>query len=497
MARISDRWTIYEAAHLLNRAGFGGSPSEVRALHQRGRRGAVDWLLSAEERQPMPLPEWAGKAKGRRAASLERKAQLEGLVGEERQLKERELQRVQLKERRRQELSLFAWWVEKMRTTEAPLREKMTLFWHDHFPSHIRKVRQPQLMLDQNELFRSEALGNFGRLTQKVAQNPAMMLYLDSALSNKKKPNENFARELLELFTLGEGHYNEQDVKEAARAFTGYKLNRATGEVSFVTRQWDEGEKSIFGHTGAFEGSDVVGLALARSECAEYLAAKLWDFFAYERPSPELIARLGKQFAAENYELSPLLREIFLSPEFYSAASMRSQIKSPLSFVLMMNRQLEMGKLPDGILLGVLTQLGQVPFRPPNVAGWDWGKAWVNTNTLLARYHFAGLMTGASGELGKILGALGQGQQRKGRKLLRGMPSLTVASLVTPEQRKDPVTLVDVLCFRLFQATPSSKDRKAFENYAKVKVEKDDLLNDEDIAELMHLMMSTPAYQLT
>ncbi|MGJ8724516.1 MAG: DUF1800 domain-containing protein [Roseibacillus sp.] len=493
MAKVSDSWTIFEAAHLLNRAGFGGSPAEIKEFHERGRHGAVDWLLEAQESDPPAKPAWADSEEGPMRRMMGNVAELAGLSKEEREKKRREMQQAMQKERRQDGLTLMAWWVNRMRTTDAPLREKMTLFWHDHFPSSTQKVRLPKFMLQQNELFREEALGDFGRLTKKITKDPAMMIYLDSVQSNKSKPNENFARELLELFTLGEGNYTEDDVKEAARAFTGLQLNRRNGEVDFAQRRWDDGEKEILGQRGAFDAKGVVDLVLAKPECGRHVAGKIWEFFAYENPEPELAARLGKGFFKAGYKVKPLLREIFLSEEFYSSRAMRSQIKSPLEFVVMMNRQLEVGPLQERVLLAVLQQLGQVPFLPPNVAGWDWGKAWVNTNTLLTRYHFAGLVTGAGGDPKMVTG--GKGGAFLGRKLQEGLAKPDLEVLVPRETREDIPKLVAELGFRLFQAPLSEKDQVAFESYAKAK--KGVVFTNTEVAELMHLMMSTPSYQLT
>jgi uncharacterized protein (DUF1800 family) len=364
----------------------------------------------------------------------------------------------------------------------------MVLFWHDHFPTSYKKVRQSQLLWQQHELFRKEALGNFGTLVHGIAEDPAMMLYLDSAQSTKKKPNENFARELLELFTLGEGNYDEEDVKEAARAFTGSRVNRSSGEIRFRPRQWDEGEKTVLGETGPFRGSDVVDIALAQPQCGRFLARKLWRYFCYQNPSSEMVAALGALLVESNYELKPVLRKIFLSAEFFSEAARRAQIKSPLEFLVMMNRQLELGPIPGAILLPVLTQLGQIPYQPPNVAGWDWGKAWVNTNTLLARYHYAGLITGAGGDLGK-------GRSFLNRRIQKALKHPDLEKIATRELRDDIPALVESLAFRLFQAPLSEKDRIAFESYAKAK--KGARFTNSEVAELLHLMMSTPTYQLT
>ena len=493
MAEVSDNWTIFEAAHLLNRAGFGGSPSEVEIFHERGRHGAVDWLLAAEETSPPAKLAWTEKKSAPSRKELANDPEFAKLSPAEREKKRGEIRQAAQKVNRQNGVALLGWWVNRMRTTDAPLREKMTLFWHDHFPSSTQKVRLPSLMLQQNELFRKEALGNFGRLTKAVTQDPAMMIYLDSAQSNKKKPNENFARELLELFTLGEGNYSERDVKEAARAFTGLRLNRQNGEVHFEKRRWDEGEKEILGQRGAFDAQGVVDLVLTKPECGRHLAGKVWEYFGYESPEPELKERLGKSFFEAGYEMKPLLRKIFLSEEFYSSRAMRSQIKSPLEFVVMMGRQLEMKPLPDRLLLAVLQQLGQVPFLPPNVAGWDWGKAWVNTNTLIARYHFAGLVTGAGGDPKMVTG--GKGGAFFGKALQRNLAKPDMEMLAPREMREDIPKLVADLGFRLFQAPLSEKDRVAFESYAKAK--KGVVFTNTEVAELMHLMMSTPTYQLT
>lgn len=492
---LSEDWTIYEAAHLLNRAGFGGSPTEVKEFHERGRKGAVTWLLDAEESEPPAPPAWLDTIEKDLEEFRIKRKEFDGLGDQEQAKKRSELQMQQQKDRRQQGLDLLGWWVNRMRNTDAPLQEKMTLFWHDHFPSSAQKVRQPLWMYRQNELFREEALGNFGRLTKQVALDPAMMVYLDSANSNKKKPNENFARELLELFTLGEGNYTENDVKEAARAFTGYRLNRRNGKVHFHARQWDEGEKFILGERGNFDAKGVVRLVLKKPECGQYLASKLWHFFGYENPEDDFVEWLGREFYEGGYEVKPFLRKIFLSKEFYSPRAMRSQIKSPLDFVVMLSRQLELGPLADGLVLGVLTQLGQVPFLPPNVAGWDWGKAWVNTNTLLTRYHYAGLITGAGGDPEMIAGKQVKGGALFRRSLQRKLPKPDFEAIAPREIREDVSQLVDELAFRLFQAPLSEKDRVAFESYASAK--KGVVFTNTEVAELMHLMMSTPTYQLT
>ncbi|MDP0490637.1 MAG: DUF1800 domain-containing protein [Verrucomicrobiota bacterium JB023] len=496
MANISDTWTLEEAAHLLNRAGFGGSPDDIESLHRRGRRAAVEWLLTEEGSSP-PAPKMGGKQRELFADLQELRSPGNGLSAAERDRQRTEIQRKLARARREDSLILLTWWMERMRTTGTPLQEKMVFFWHDHFASSTQKVRRPDFMFRQNELFRKHATGNFGALVKQVVTDPAMMLYLDSAQSNKKKPNENFARELLELFTLGVGNYTEDDIKEAARAFTGYRLNRVNGEVTHRARAWDEGEKQVLGAKGAFDGDAVVELILKREACAGFIAKKVFEYFAYENPSPQMVAVLGACLKEGDYALKPLLRTIFLSEEFYSPEAMRTRIKSPVEFLIMLCKQLEVPLPPDRVMFQILEQLGQVPFLPPNVAGWDWGKAWINTNTLITRYHVAGLLTGAGGDLKMVMGS--QANKMKlsnaAKRFLRAKVTKPDYERIAPrELREDPAKLVSALGERFFHYPLQEKDRKAFVAYAESK--KGVIFTNTEVAELIHLMLSTPSYQL-
>ena len=208
----------------------------------------------------------------------------------------------------------------------------MTLFWHDHFVTSIQKVKQPVLMVRQNDLFRRGALGSAKDLTQAILMDPAMMLYLDTQSSKKGMPNENFAREVTELFTLGEGNYTEQDIRGSARAFIGYNLNFLNAKVVHNPRLWDSGEKTIFGNSGWFTGADVIGLISEKPEAARFVVRKLWEFFVYENPLVTALDALAASFRQADFQTGPLLREIFLSKEFYSEAAIRSQIKSPVQY---------------------------------------------------------------------------------------------------------------------------------------------------------------------
>lgn len=501
LPKATGSWTKAEARHLLSRAGFGGSPGEIAALHGMGREKAVDFLLNPTEAvEAIPRPEWADMEKamagiaemmmGRR----EMMAETRGLSAEEAEKKRREMRRDIQRESRKQGLEAQHWWFNRMLKTKAPLREKMTLFWHDHFATSIQKVRLPVLLVKQNELFRDHAFGNFRELTQKVVRDPAMMLYLDTQRSSKAMPNENFAREIMELFTLGEGNYTEEDVKQAARAFTGYQLNRLNGEVMQSARAWDDGEKTIFGKTGAYNGKDVVNLIFKKDACAKFMAVKLWEFFAYEKPVDSAMEDLAATFRKNDYELRPVLREIFLSREFYGEKAMATMIKSPVQYLVQLLKELEMPSAPLGFPILGQTQLGQVLFMPPNVAGWDWGKAWINTNTLLTRYNLAGRLTkGASGDMmGRGGGGMNRMAERRGMRNRGGAPDFS--RIAVESERNDTGKLVDDLIARFFCVAVPKKARESFIAYADSK--KGVSFTDQELGELCHLMLSTPYYQL-
>lgn len=499
LPRAEGKWTREEAAHLLNRAGFGGTPEEIDRLHAMGRERAVENLLSGEAGHPAwenPSDESSGNV---REMVRELRRSRQDLSEEELDKERRKLVQMAQRNQRKAGRNLTSWWFGRMVNTRSPLREKMVLFWHDHFATGVRKVRNVEFMHQQNELFRKNAWGNFRELTQAIVRDPAMVIYLDVANSRKDQPNENFAREVLELFTLGEGNYTEKDIKEAARAFTGYQLNRRTGSVIHQKRQWDEGEKTVLGESGAFTGEDVVEVIFRQDAASTYLPWKLWEFFVYENPSEKGVAALGEIFAEAEFEVKPLLREIFLSREFYSEKARRTQIKSPVQFLVGLCRQLELEGLPEAYLINAQQQLGQVLFEPPNVAGWDWGQAWINTNTLLTRYNIAGVVTkgvgadtlaaqrGPEGNMNRIKGVL--------KFVERNWQGPDYEKIAPREMRGDSGSLVDALAFRLFQAPLSESQRTKFVEFA--DAQRGVIFTNTEVAELIHLMMSQPQYQLT
>ena len=502
LPKATGNWTREEARHLLNRAGFGGSPEQIGKLHRMGREKAVEFLLEPEEATgDFEKPEWASAKQaladmqGRIQQLRETREKTQGLSAEEAEkIRRTSFQQMQ-KDNRRRALEGQGWWFRRILGTKAPLQEKMTLFWHDHFATSIQKVKQPVLMMMQNDLFREHAFGNFRDLTQKIVRDPAMMLYLDTQMSSKAQPNENFAREVMELFTLGEGNYTEEDVKEAARAFTGYKLNRLNGAVMQSASAWDGGKKKIFGESGTYNGKDVVNLIFKKDACAKFMAGKLWEFFGYEKPPESAVEDLAATLRDGDYEVKPVLREIFLSREFYGEKAMGSQIKCPVQYIVQMLKELEVGTPPAGLPIMGQTQLGQVLFMPPNVAGWDWGKAWINTNTLLTRYNLAGSLIKGSligGMTGRGNGMMMERMAR--RREMGGGTTPDFGKLAAEADRNDTEKLVDGLIDRFFSVTIPKKARDSFIAYADSK--KGISFTDKELGELCHLMLSTPYYQL-
>ena len=359
------------ARHLLNRTGFGASDAEVREFAPLERNQAVDRLLSTARREPVLQPPAFVDA------PFEPYYRFKQMSAEERKAAQRKLFE--------QGFELRAWWLREMIVTPSPLTERMTLFWHGHFATSQQKVRSSQLMYRQNALLRREALGNFATLLHAVAKDPAMLVYLDNAGNRKQAPNENFAREVMELFTLGEGRYGEQDVKEAARAFTGWSLDRETGEFTFRRIWHDYGDKTVLGKSGAFDGDQVIDILLSRPEAAEFIAGKLWREFVSREPDPREVARWAAVLRDGRYEVKPLLKAILTSQAFWSPQNRGALIKSPIDVVVGTMRTFDIHPVDLRPAVFAVATLGQNPFAPPNVKGWPGGDAWINSATLLGR----------------------------------------------------------------------------------------------------------------
>jgi uncharacterized protein (DUF1800 family) len=276
----------------------------------------------------------------------------------------------------------------EMLVTPSPITERMTLFWHNHFVSSQQKVRFSRLMYQQNATLRAHALGSFADLLHAASKDPAMLIYLDTAQSRKGQPNENFAREVMELFTLGEGNYSEADIKEAARAFTGWSVDRDTGRYLFRPAIHDFGTKTVLGKSGRFDGDAVLDVILERPQTAEFITAKLWREFVSADPDPREVQRIAKAFRNRNYDIKVALRFLLLSDAFWDIANRGTMVKSPVELVVGTLRQLDVAPSGATPFVVVAAGMGQNLFSPPNVKGWPGGEQWINSNTLLARKQF-------------------------------------------------------------------------------------------------------------
>jgi len=398
----ASEWSRDRAAHLLERAGFGGTPSEVALLAAMSPSQAVRSLVYYRASQnPLPPFEDSGAfdpgldpfAPSRPAATDLAKASGEALGVKAKPAGNRKLQQVAdrylyWKRVTKLETERVAyWWANRMLLTQRPLEEKMALFWHGHFATGDEKVQDYRKMLQQNELLRAKATGSFRDLLISVSQDPAMLASLDAGVNVKGAPNENFAREIMELFTMGVGNYSEKDIQEAARAFTGWNY-KGLGYV-MNPQQHDDGLKTVLGDSGNFDGVQVIDLILAKEVTSEYIANKLYRYFVREDVTPAMQIKLGKLLRDTQFEIAPFLETLFESRDFYSDASVGTRIKPPVELTVSTYRKLGLTQVPGIPDFNVLTEsMGQKLLNPPNVAGWASGKSWITPGLLLVRGNF-------------------------------------------------------------------------------------------------------------
>jgi uncharacterized protein (DUF1800 family) len=386
-----------DVAHLLRRAGFGGSAATVDALAELGYEGAVDALVTpvrdaaadpTADAVPAPVFDTAGYRAARDGTPEERRAAAAQARAERRQL--------------------VLWSVRRMAVATHPLREKLAFLWHDHFATSIEKVKLAQLLFEQHATLRDLGGGRFDELVHAIARDPAMLIWLDGRESTAAAPNENFARELLELFTLGhqapaastpgghehdgDGHqagqpYTESDVAEAARALTGWTIDPSGAGGVLRPGRFDRGTKTVLGTTGALGLDEVVAITTRHPACAPHIVATLWSRLARPAgPNDPVVRELASSFARD-LDTTALLRSIFLHPEFRSDSSRTGLVKTPVEYVVGMHRAL--GVTPTGAVLVTLDALGQTPFAPPDVSGWTANEGWLSTASALARLQLA------------------------------------------------------------------------------------------------------------
>lgn len=395
-------WNRERAAHLLERAGFGATPEEVTRFAAMTPSQAVRHLVRYQKiKQSLPPFEPSDSfdpgldpfAVSRPAATDLARDKGEALGVKVKPAGNRRMQQVAdrflywLRASKLETQRLAYWWANRMLVTQRPLEEKMALFWHGHFATSEEKVRDFRKMHQQNELFRAQATGNFRTLLIAVARDPAMLAYLDAAVNVKGAPNENFAREIMELFTMGVGNYSELDIREAARAFTGWNYQG----VKFVLNPalHDNDAKTVLGRTGNFDGVQVIDIILAQPVTSEFVAGKIYQYFVREELSPALRTQLGKLLRDANYEVAPFLETVFLSRDFYSDASVATRIKPPVELVISTYRKMGLKDVPGIPDFNELTDaMGQKLLFPPNVAGWAQGRSWITPGLLLLRGNF-------------------------------------------------------------------------------------------------------------
>jgi uncharacterized protein (DUF1800 family) len=481
-------WNFTTAAHLYNRAGFGGTPAELEKLAALGPEQAVAHFVDYEPiPDPSENPPWA-KPDPERAATF-RSARM---AGED---ERRKLLREEQQNQRQRMVDLKGWWLRRMTEGPRPFQEKMTLFWHGHFATSMEKVRDAYLMWKQNDLFRRMATGNWRDLLIAVGQDPAMVVWLDQAQSRREHPNENFAREVMELFALGEGHYTEKDITEGARALTGWSYDRL--QQKFMERPFahDRGQKTIFGKTGNFDGKDFLEMIVAQPQAARFITTKLWKYFAGEGPSEELASALAAEFRRHDNEFKPILRTMLMCEEFYAPSVVRNQVKSPVQWLVGSVRLLERELPPPFVCFGLTRNLGQDLFAPPNVKGWDGGVSWINTNTLLARYNEAAALVQGdlSGMAGVAMGNQANLNQAFTRRIQNTrLGAVNVDKLLTEAERSDKDALIAALEKRLLQSKLKPKQETVLRDYLNSR----GALDHETILNAVRLVMSTPEYQL-
>ena len=531
-------WDAEKAEHLLSRAGFGIPRERVRHLERIGLFRAVDSLVDFGK-----IPEY-GVAPGfllqgdahRRLRDIKDEA-------------ERRKARQKLQRSERQAMQLMKqWWFERILNSPRPLEEKLTLFWHGHFATSAQKVKSSHYNYQLNSIFRRFGTGSFRTLTMEVARSPAMLRYLDNVQNVAAHPNENWARELMELFTMGIGNYTEKDIKESARAFTGW----AVGPRGFTVRQrqHDVGKKEFLGRSGNLGGREIIDTIFEQNVTAEFISRKLYRFFVSDDVDEDVVRAMAEDLRENGYVVGEMLRSLFRSEDFYAKGVIGSQIKSPVQFVVQLVHDLGLPYPPYASMARSSAQLGQNLFYPPNVKGWDGGRSWINTNTLLTRYNLPVSLANANGkgemdrmaagmdgnlemmqpkntaaekreEIESFMAGLSYGDRTKVRKQMRSMKSgdgrrrymerllqeseeiesWDVKSVLDEIEFKTAQECVDGLMER-FLAVPLARDQQ--ELIAKALGAKSGLeqklsntdIKASDMTAALHLLLSTAEYQL-
>lgn len=472
MAPIAPKNFGYEQArHLLWRAGFGGTPAQIQTLASWGPTKAVEYVIDpANAPSDTPRADLFDRNILREPTPEERKAQQAARQKQD----EDALAKIRVEQQRRQGQDrqqigeVQRWWLKRMIETPRPLEERMVLFWHGHFATSYRNIENSYHMYLQNQMFRRYATGNFGDLLSGIIRDPAMLKYLNNDTSRKGKANENLAREIMELFSLGIGGYSENDIKEGARALTGYTFK--DDEFVFQKNNHDGGVKTILGRTGAFDGDAFVKIILEQPGVSRFITRKLYSYFCAELPPLErakyedlpgpqqqALRDLSSAFTSSRYEIKPVLKRLFLSQHFYDPKNMNEQIKGPTQLVVGAVRSLDTPVRDLSILNDALDLMGQNLLFPPSVKGWDGGRSWINTSTMFVRQNImAFLLTGK-----KPRGYDANADEMK----FDPMPLLSEMAKASPGSEKDPGAVADYL-LRLTIGSAPAQSKEALESLA-------------------------------
>ncbi len=472
----ADPWNPQWAGHLYRRAGFGATPDELHAAVARGLPATLDRVFHGDAKD---LPDWEALLMdmGDRIARQDNMGELRG------------------------------WWLYAILNTPHPLQEKMTLFWHNHFATSVAKVQRTRLMYQQNILLRRHALGKFRPFLLEISRDPAMLIWLDSNSNIKGKPNENYARELMELFSLGVGHYTEKDIREAARAFTGWHTN--DGKFDFDRYVHDDGPKTVLGHKGNWNGDDIVRIILEQPAAARFLVRKLYRAFISENANPPdaLLEPLAAAFRRD-YDIAALMKTMLSSRHFFSPYAYRQRIKNPVEFVvgtvrLLFRKNAEESLVEPRSLIADLEAMGQPLFAPPNVKGWPGGKSWLNSATVLARHNFAQKVAGGHlppgfEEPNSLIALRVQANATPvvpDKDLPEPAPERDTAALANGAKTADPARVVDLLVETVLQGGINPTARaKLIAFLADGKPSGKDLKRR--LRETVHAIMTMPEYQL-
>ena len=568
-------WNAGRAAHLLERAGFGATPEDIQRFAAMTPEVAMKELVDfqgVDNSHLAPFDESGVFDPGvdpfpesRPATTTQAKQQGEALGVKVKPKGNRKMQPVVnkffywLRASRLETDRLGYWWANRMLTTQRPLEEKMALFWHGHFANNEEKVRDYRKMQRQLALFQAKGTGNFRELLIGAAQDPAMLAFLDAGVNVKGAPNENFAREIMELFTMGVGNYSEKDIREAARAFTGWNYEGVVFKK--IDAKHDDGEKNVLGRKGNFDGVQVIDIILQQPVTAEFVAGKIYRYLVRQEISDTTKKQLAAVLRDNKYELAPLLKTIFMSKDFYSAPSMATRIKSPVELAVSTYKKLGLKEVPGVPDFNDATEaLGQRLFRPPTVAGWAQGKSWITPGLLLERGNFArdmlfpninflppdrypddetirivsakidqGLdITTATKPEGKGMGGGGEAMMsmanamadhdedfntryasfrgwqmatEKVKPILRRTAQVDLTAMVKAQKLATTTEVVDYMLARFLRMPADSADRKRFVEFLNnelgtEKVGEAETYLEEPLRLLLHLIMSLPEYQL-